>query len=357
MDMDLQELRRHDPSDMYTAIADFPRHAREGIEIGANAPTLARGKAGNIVILGMGGSAIGGDLLRSYIHAFPDHGADITVGRGYVPPTVTGKTTLVASSYSGGTEETLTAYEAARAAAGQVLVITTGGELGRRADENRQKKIILPGGLQPRAALAYSFFPLLHALAVTSELFGPKVREETERGIEEVIPLLEKLSKTYAAGPKRGNRAFALAEKLHGTVPVVYSPVDRLDTVNLRWRGQIQENAKNLAFGNLVPEMNHNEINGWSHPQALTGNFSAIFLQDRDDHERVRARMEITRKIVGKSAGSTHVVESQGETLLARIFSLIHLGDWTSYYLALLNGADPTPVPIIENLKKQLAKV
>lgn len=355
--MDLQELRKHDPSDMYTAILDFPRHAREGIEIGRNAPSLSKAKARKVVILGMGGSAIGGDLLRSYIHSFPDHGGvDVVISRGYVPPGTDARTTLVASSYSGGTEETLTAYEAARTTAGQVMVITTGGELGNRADANRQKKIVVPGGLQPRAALAYSFFPLLYDLAVKSELFGATVREETERGIEEVIPLLGVLGKKYATGPKRGNTAYSLAEKINGQIPVIYSAADRLDTVNLRWRGQFQENAKHLAFGNLLPEMNHNEINGWQHPKDMLGSFAGIFLHDREDHERVRARLEITRRIIARSAGSTHVVESQGETLLARMFSLIHLGDWTSYYLATLNGTDPTPVPIIENLKQQLAK-
>jgi glucose/mannose-6-phosphate isomerase len=354
--MTLESLRANDPSDMYSAILNFPRYAREGVELGRNAAPLSRTKARRIVILGMGGSAIGGDLLRSYIQSFPNGGgADIHISRGYVPPPVDGKTTLVASSYSGNTEETLAGYEASRGA-GQTLVITTGGRLNELADQHRTKKILLPGGLQPRAALAYSFFPLVYNLAVTSELFGPEVREETERGIEEAIALLEKLTKKYSTGPKSGNTAFALAEKINGKVPVIYSAADRFDTVNLRWRGQIQENAKHLAFGNLLPEMNHNEINGWQNPADLVGKFFTLFLRDRDDHPRVATRMDITRKIVGKAAAGTQDIRSQGESLLARMFSLISLGDWTSYYLATINGVDPMPVPIIENLKKQLAK-
>lgn len=354
--MDLESLRSHDPSDMYSAILNFSRFAREGVEIGRNAPTLSKSKARKIMILGMGGSAIGGDLFRSYISGFADNGGvDVHVFRSYLPPAVDAKTTVVASSYSGNTEESLSAYEAALGA-GQVLVMTTGGRLSELADENRHKKVILPGGLQPRAALAYSFFPLLYALAVKSELFGEQVREETERGIEESITLLETLAKKYGAGPKSSNPAFSLAEKINGNVPVIYSGSDRLDTANLRWRGQIQENAKYLAFGNLLPEMNHNEINGWQHPVDMVGKFIAIFLRDRDDHERVSARIDITKKIIAKSAGATHEIRSQGETLLARLFSLIYLGDWVSYYLAVLNGTDPSPVPVIENLKKQLAK-
>lgn len=356
--MTLEELRAHDPADMYSAILGFPRQAREGVEIGNGGPKLIRGKARRIVILGMGGSAIGGDLLRSYVHSFAEReGVEVVVNRSYTPPAVDGKTLLVASSYSGNTEETLASYEGAWKAAGQVLVISTGGEIVRRATANGHKVVIVPAGLQPRAALGYSFFPLLYTLAVRSELFGTDLRLETERGLEELLPMLEKLAKKYALGPAGSKGGpYQLAEQIHGHVPVIYSASERMDTVNLRWRGQIQENAKNLAFGNLLPEMNHNEINGWQQPAELVKSFLPIFLRDREDHPRVAARMEITRKIVGKAAAGTIEVKSQGETLLARMFSLIHLGDWTSYYLALLNGVDPMPVPIIENLKKQLAK-
>ncbi|MBS1911653.1 MAG: bifunctional phosphoglucose/phosphomannose isomerase [Bacteroidetes bacterium] len=355
--MTLDTLRSHDPADMYSAIRNFAAYAREGVELGRNAPPLSRAKARSILITGLGGSAIGGDLLRSYVQGFHDHGGvSIQVYRGYQPPAVDSKTTVVASSYSGNTEETLASYEALRGNAGQMLVMTTGGTLGGWADANRHRKVVLPGGLQPRAALAYSFFPLLYLLAVKSELFGAGVRQETERGIEETIPMLEKLAKKYGAGPASSNTAFSLAEKINGSIPVVYSASDRLDTVNVRWRGQIQENAKYLAFGNLLPEMNHNEINGWGHPADLAGRFITIYLRDRDDHPRVAARIDITKKIIGRSAGNVLEVRSQGETLLARLFSLICLGDWVSYYLATLNGTDPSPVPVIENLKKQLAR-
>ncbi|MEO6046163.1 MAG: SIS domain-containing protein, partial [Candidatus Kapaibacterium sp.] len=273
---DLEALRTQDPADMYSAILNFPRYAREGVELGRNSPLLSKSKAKRIVILGMGGSAIGGDLLRSYIQSFPGAGGvDIHVSRSYTPPYVDSRTTVIASSYSGNTEETLAAYQSVRDAAGQSLVITTGGTLGGWADAAGTKKIVPPGGLQPRAALPYSFFPLLYSLAVKSELFGAEVREATERGIDEAMLLLDKLTRKYSTGPKKGNTAFALAEKINGAIPVIYSASDRLDTVNLRWRGQIQENAKYLAFGNLLPEMNHNEISGWGHPRELVGKFVA----------------------------------------------------------------------------------
>jgi glucose/mannose-6-phosphate isomerase len=354
--MTLESLRTHDPSDMYSAILNFPRYAREGVELGRGAQPLSKSKARKILILGMGGSAIGGDLFRSYIQGFADNGGiDIHVYRSYTPPAVDSKTTVIASSYSGNTEETLSGYDAV-SGAGQMLVMTTGGKLADLAKRNRNKTITLPAGLQPRAAMAYSFFPILELLAVKSELFGAEVREATERGIEETIALLGKLAKKYSAGPTGSNPAFALAEKINGKIPVIYSGSDKLDTVNIRWRGQIQENAKYLAFGNLLPEMNHNEINGWSHPKGLVGEFLPIFLRDRDDHERIAARIDITKRIIAKSTGAMQEVRSQGDSLLARLFSLIYLGDWVSYYLAVLNGTDPSPVPVIENLKKQLAK-
>jgi glucose/mannose-6-phosphate isomerase len=356
--MSLDELRSHDPDDMYSAIRNFPAQMREGIEIGKHAPVVSRSKARRVLITGLGGSAIGGDLFRSYINAFPDHGGiDVMVYRGYQPPMTDAKTVLVASSYSGNTEETLTAYKAAEKSAGQVVVVTTGGKILKLAEKNRHKTVLLPGGLQPRAALGYSFFPLLYMLAVKSELFGEEVRQATEEGLQETSLLLDDLSQICSTGPKRTNPAYAIAQKIQGKIPVIYSAADRFDTVNLRWRGQIQENAKHLAFGNLLPEMNHNEINGWLSPKEMIGNFIAIFLRDRDDHERVQARIGITKKIVGRKAGATHEIMSQGDSLLARMFSLIHLGDWVSYYLAVLNGVDPMPVPVIENLKKELEKM
>lgn len=347
-------FRKNDPADMYSAIREFPQQIADAIEIGKNGPKVGR-KAKRVVILGMGGSAIGGDLLRSYVASFPNRGVDVIVNRDYDPPSVGKSDLLIASSYSGNTEETLTAYKATRGNAGEVLAITTGGTLGKSATSAGYKTILLPSGLQPRAALGLSFFPLLYTLAVKSELFGEKIAAETRKGIDETIALLRVLSQTYGAGPVEENLAYTLANEINGRVPVIYSAARRLDTVNLRWRGQIQENAKYLAFGNLIPEMNHNEINGWSHPPRLVDRFVPVFLQDREDHRRNVRRLRITRDIIGAATGHSIAVESQGRSLLARMFSLIHLGDWVSYYLAALNGVDPSPVPVIENLKRMLA--
>jgi glucose/mannose-6-phosphate isomerase len=354
-DVPEDRIRELDPSNMFEAIASFSRHIEEALELVEDAPSFSRRKIERVVILGMGGSAIGGDLLRSFVASIPENeGPPIVVNRDYEPPAIDKHDLLVVSSYSGNTEETLTAYDLAHEETDHILVLTTGGILGRSALTNEYPMITLPTGLQPRAALAFSFVPLLSVLAIESNLFGSKVKKEAKKGLKEAVDLVGKLTKEYAAGPNRSNTAYSIASTLHGTIPVVYSSGVGLDTVNLRWRGQIQENAKNLAFGNLLPEMNHNEINGWAHPSDLLGRLTPVFLRDSADHERTKKRIEITSKIIGKNATNPIECESIGKTQLARMLSLIHLGDWVSYWLALLNGVDPSPVPVIEQLKADL---
>ena len=157
--------------------------------------------------------------------------------------------------------------------------------------------------------------------------------------------------------PTAANPALRIARTLQGKLPIIYSSADRFDAVNVRWRGQIAENAKVLAFGHVIPEMNHNELVGWNVLQKLMREMVVIFLRDKEDHERVRVRMEITKKLVRAKASGILDVESEGRSLLARLFSLIYLGDWVSFYLAILNNVDPTPVKVIDYLKNELAKV
>ena len=140
-------------------------------------------------------------------------------------------------------------------------------------------------------------------------------------------------------------------------MPIIYSPADRYDAVNLRWRGQLEENAKVLAYGNVLPEMNHNELVGWKVLRRLMSEMAVIFLRDRSDHKRVVLRMNLTKGIVSEFASSATEAWSEGKSGLARMFSLIYLGDWVSFYVAMLNGIDPTPVKVIDYLKWELSKV
>jgi glucose/mannose-6-phosphate isomerase len=174
--------------------------------------------------------------------------------------------------------------------------------------------------------------------------------------MKETVTLLSSKIGEYTSLDPQSNRALALAQRLYSKIPIIYSPAEIYDSVNLRWRGQFAENAKVLAFGHVLPEMNHNELVGWNVLRPQMKEMVVILLKDRRMHPRVALRMDIVKGIIGDYAASVLEVESEGQSLLARMFSLIYLGDWTSYYLAILNGVDPTPVKVIEYLKDELGK-
>jgi glucose/mannose-6-phosphate isomerase len=345
--MTMDDIRSIDPRGMYGLIRNFPEQIREAVQIGraARIPIASRGIR-NIVLSGLGGSAIGGDLLRAYLA--DDLEVPFLVNRMYTLPAFVGPGTLVIiSSYSGNTEETNAAHREALKRKAKVLCITSGGKTAQLA--GRGAMIRVPGGLPPRAALGYSFFPLLIALAKAGFI------RDRGRAIRETIELLEHRAAVYAEPDEAHNPALQLAEKLRGRIGVIYSAAERFDSINTRWRGQIAENGKSLAFGHVVPEMNHNELVGWKVLREPMREMQVFILRDRDDHKRVRIRMDVTKLVLGEHTGRITEVWSDGSSLLARMFSLVYLGDWMSFYLAVLNGVDPTPVAVIDRLKKELA--
>ncbi|MBS1902322.1 MAG: bifunctional phosphoglucose/phosphomannose isomerase [Bacteroidetes bacterium] len=343
-----------DAGGMGTAIAGMGEHFMDAAV--RTAAALASAKLPEkanircIVLAGLGGSAIGGDLVRSYLlGSLP---VPFVVNRTYRLPEFVGPNTLViVSSYSGTTEETLAMYEAAKARGAMIVCLSTGGTVKEWAARDGNTFIPLPTGFQPRAALAHSFVPVLMLLEHIG-LCAPQAGH-----IKETSDLLTSLAASYGtANLTDTNAALTLGRLLAPKIPVVYSDSELIDTVNLRWRGQIQENAKHVAFGNILPEMNHNEINGWAHPVGRQDEFVAIFLRSpQDEHERVAKRFEILHQVlVGKGVHVEHI-NASGSSSLARMFSLISLGDWVSYYIALLLGEDPSPVPVIQLLKAKLA--
>lgn len=341
---------------MFDTLLHLPDHIREAVSIGEHAPTWSESPASNrYAVFGLGGSAVGADLLRSYAAA--TEGLDklqITVSRGYTAPGwLDADTRVVCSSYSGETEETLSAYDAARKKSKRTLCLTTGGTLAEKAAKHKVPVVFLPSGFQPRCALPFSFFPLLTVMG-RSGAWSASTRKRLAADIDETVKVVKKLAEVYAE-PSTKNPAYALAKGLKGAYPVIYSASERLDVVNVRWRGQIQENAKQVAFGNLLPEMNHNEINGWMFPKGGTKSFKVMHLRDVDDHPRVALRFEALRDIIKKNVGSVIDIQGTGKSLLARTFSLVYLGDWMSWHLAILNGVDPSPVPVIQSLKRVLA--
>jgi glucose/mannose-6-phosphate isomerase len=349
--MTLENIKQIDPKGMYQWIADFPKQIEESVRIGKEAKIKLNVKGvQNIVLTGLGGSAIGGDLLRSYLVKELD--IPFVVNRYYTLPEFVGRNTLViVSSYSGNTEETISAHKEAMKQKARILCISTGGETARMAKKFKQPWIQIPPGLSPRAALGYSFFPLL---VVLSRLGFIKPKDSA---IKETIQLLKSKSLAFCNPESPENAPLKLAERLKGKLPVIYSPAEHLDTVNIRWRGQIAENAKQLSSGHVLPEMNHNELVGWKVLTDLMKHMHVIFLKDFGTYKRVAIREGITEQVVSMYAGEVTEVASEGRGLLARLFSLIYFGDWVSLYLAIINNENPEPVAIIDYLKSELSKV
>jgi glucose/mannose-6-phosphate isomerase len=349
--MTTEDIKRNDPTGMYSWILNFPGQIEEGVRIGESAKVRLNVKGvRNIVLAGLGGSAIGGDLLRSYL--LGELEVPFLISRHYVLPDFVDKNSLVVvSSYSGNTEETISAHRDAVKRKAKVLCMSTGGETEKLAKRYGQPWVKIPGGLSPRAALGYSFFPLL---SLFSSL---KLVKNKKREINETIQLLKAKAAIFGNVSLEENAPLRLAEQLHRRLPIVYASADRLDAVALRWRGQVCENAKQLAFGHILPEMNHNELVGWKNLPEIMKQLHVVFLRDRGTHQRVSIREDITKQIVSQYTSHVTDVWSEGDSLLARMFSLIYFGDWTSYYLAILNNEDPTPVHVIDFLKGELAKV
>lgn len=345
-------IKKYDRSGMLELIETFPGQCRAAKAIGLkfDLPSAYRRQYKNIVCTGLGGSAIGADIARSYV--LEEAYAPILVNRNYaLPGFVSEDTLVVTSSYSGNTEETLSAYKDARAKKAGIVAITSGGQLGKMAGEDGFPVISIPGGLPPRCALGYSFFPLLILLSKAG------IISDKSKDIDSAIKVMEYLKdgKIGHAIPKKKNLAKSIACGIHLKYPVIYAGADHMDAVVTRWRGELAENSKTLASTHVFPEMNHNEIVGWDNPKKLLKDFAVLMLRDKDDSPRVAKRIDITKNIIKDEKIDVIEVDSLGEGLLSRMFSLIYIGDFTSFYLAILNRLDPTPVERIDYLKKRLA--
>jgi glucose/mannose-6-phosphate isomerase len=346
---DLGQVQEYDEQAMLSIVGHFDRQLSEALEIGAQMDVPSEGPPiRSVLISGLGGSAIGGDFIRTYLGS--ELKVPLLVNRNYfLPGWVDDSTLVLMSSYSGNTEETISAFHEARRNDGRVVCITSNGELLRLAREYGYPCIVIPGGRPPRTALGYSAIPLLMLLARLG--VAPDKSEEVERS----LPWVRRKIQFYGPdSPIEENPAKSLALQLHGQIPVIYGSQDRLDTVAIRWRGQFAENGKQLVYSAALPEMNHNEIVGWRHPGMVLRQLMPVFLRDLEDHPRVQIRAEITREVLASKAGTVLEYWTDGDSWLERLWTLILLGDYASMYLAFLNNEDPTPVEAIEVLKNRL---
>ncbi len=349
-------IESFDSQKMIEILTKFSDDVIAAVALGENAKQLPiQLFSKEIIVLGMGGSAIAGDTVRTITSAIDGFPFVMKVVRSYTfPKNVDPNALVVVSSYSGNTEETISAMYEAEQYCTNFLCLTTGGTVGKHAKDKGYPCIELPTGFQPRAAFAYSFFPLL--MVLTEKTFDEDLIHTISKAIEEIISLIPTLTLRYADITISENEAFSIAKKIYNKLPFFYVNSDLYDTIQLRWRGQLQENAKMFAFGNVLPEMNHNEICSWVKENDFVNSSVIILLRDVLDHERVNIRNEALSTILNQSISSNMItVYGVGNHFLTRIISLIHLGDWISFHCAMLRKEDPSPIPLINSLKNILS--
>jgi len=344
-------ISRIDNSDMLSTLLDFPNQCRIAREIGARSSLSRLSVKPKVVVwCGMGGSAIGGDVVASY--SKDKITMPMIINRHYTIPSYVNKQSLVIiSSYSGNTEEALSCYAGARRRGARILVLTSGGALLEKAARHRAMLIAIPRGLPPRCALGYSSIPVIMAFAKLG-LMKPVTRQ-----IDEVADVAQRLrARLTPEANNRVNIAKKLASELHGRLPLIYGSADCFEPVVYRWRTQMAENAKTLSLHHLFPELTHNEIEAFESFSKIPTKLIAVILKDVSDHARVKRRMEIAKRIIRKKGIKVLEVTSSGKTILARMISVMYIGDWTSFYLAIMNRVDPTPVGRIQFLKRRLSQ-
>jgi glucose/mannose-6-phosphate isomerase len=342
---DERGLRRRDPAGMLDALVDMPRHCREGYELGLAAPDLPSGEGvANIAFVGMGGSAIPGEVVRAL---YADRlRIPIGVVRSPELPEWCGPHTLVvATTYSGDTAETLAGFGSALERGCRVVAVASGGALEARALELGLGRVLVRGGLMPRAALGYLALGSIEAIGLV-----PSAASELADAVEELEALLGQLG---PAVPTDINPAKQLAEAIGERVPVVWGAEGIGAVAACRWKTQLNENGKVPAWWAALPELDHNEVVGWSEHRGH-GSFLVV-LRHEGEHPDVAARFRPSIGIAEASGIRSEEVWGLGRTPLARLLTLIAKGDFTATYLGLLHGADPSEIDAIVSLKRELA--
>jgi glucose/mannose-6-phosphate isomerase len=341
-------FQKLDPANMLDEIRGLPEQLESAWELGLAQPNPSAEAVDRVIIAGMGGSAIGADLVAAYLA--PQCRVPIFVHRDYdLPAWATGENTLViASSHSGNTEETLSAAHAAAQRGCQVLAISTGGKLAEWANSLGFLHWRFEHAGQPRAAVGYSFGLLLAAFT--------RLGRATEPGaeLEDCLQAMRsQRAELDAQVPDTRNLAKRLAGQLIGRYVTVMGS-DLLAPVARRWKGQLSEVAKAWAQFEFLPEADHNTLAGIVNPEPRLNELVVLFLQSPSDHPRNRLRSELTRKIFMLQGIATDFVNARGASRLAHLWTALQLGDYIAYYLAMAYQVDPTPVEMIESLKQEM---
>ncbi len=347
--LDTADVHRNDPKGMYRLAVELPTQLRRAAEIAAHAELPSDG-AGirHVIVTGLGGSAAGGDFARALFET--EGRVPLSVNRDYLLPRFAGPETLVlATSYSGNTEETLSAYADARRRQCRIVAVSSGGELAQRAERDGVPLVRIPGGQPPRTALGFMLVPVL-VVAERLDLVAA----------QDVSAAANAAEQTQAAWrddvATERNVAKQLAGALHGAVGTLYGLEGWAGVVANRWKGQINENAKQHVFAQVFPELNHNEILAWegARDQGVT-RWVTLFLGAGAETPRAKLRAQVTERLITSST-EVHWVQAPGATLLARMLTLAALGDFVSLYLAALRGVDPYTIRSIDEIKAELGK-
>ena len=322
-------------------IAGFTSHIKQAMTIGEGFSPKSKREIRNVLVTGLGGSGIGGTIVAQVC----DNELKIPflVSKDYfIPGFVNEHSLVIASSYSGNTEETLQALEAAQQKGALIVCVTSGGKVAEIAAKNNYSTIIIPGGMPPRSAFGFSATQLFYVLQQFDLISNKFVNE-----LKAAVALLEAEEQNIMTGAR------SLAEKLMGKIPVIYSAAN-YEGVGIRFRQQVDENAKMLCWHHVFPEMNHNELVGWTTPND---DLAVVFLRNRDDYQKTQKRMDLCKNIFAKYTPHIHELWSKGNSQLEKSIYLIHLTDWASCYLADKKGVDAVEVDIINHLKGSLAKI
>lgn len=343
---------------MFQLVAALPEQLRASSGL-AGLPTIAAaGGATRLLLCGMGGSAIAGDLVQPLLAA----GVSLVVWRDYGLPAWAGPQDLViAASYSGSTEETLSSYAAAGRLGCRRVAIATGGELGTLAARDGVPLVVLPGGLPPRASVGFGVGALVRVLGRLGCVADP------DAAIAAAADALDRADPArrrpwgpevvgWEADPDANPPVGALARELAGRVPVIYTCGGESHAAGLRLRAQLNENSKLPALLAAFPELDHNDLVGWSLDPADRERFALLILRAADEHPRTSLRVGLTRELLAGQFGAVHELRGGGAGALARVMSLVQYGDYLSCHLAVLGNVDPVPVERIVRLKEALAR-
>ncbi|MCM8762573.1 MAG: bifunctional phosphoglucose/phosphomannose isomerase [Candidatus Omnitrophica bacterium] len=341
MTMSMEDIKMLDKQDMLGKLKGFASQCKDGYSF--TIPVLPFKSIEKVIFAGMGGSAISGDIIATI--ASKNSKIPSFVNRDYTLPlwAHNERTLVVAISYSGNTEETLSVLEEAKKRKNSIVCISSGGKIEKIAREENIPFLKIPSGYPPRCALGYLFFScykIMENIGLVPPLEN-KLFIKMEKWIERFLP------------ESNNNLAKNIAEKLHNKVGIFYSS-NKFIPVITRWKTQIAENSKAFAFINVFPEMNHNEIMSWRYPEWFIERCLPVFITSRKEHPRIELRFKITKDIIFKKQPEIISLVPEGEDIIEELFYFIILGDWVSFYLAIMNNENPTEIAEINLLKQKL---